>query len=326
MSITPLPPLDRTSGSFKTDVDTYFGSLIPQFGVEANELAAAMTAIAAGTAFAIPYTFSTTTTDSDPGAGMLRLNNATQNAATTMRFDLTGADGKNWTSVLDTFDDSTNDVKGQIRLVKVGDGAKWLAFNVTALSVPSGYRNLAVTNVGSSDTNPFVNGDSILLLFTRTGDKGDTGPVASVGNHEVVVHTGNGHGSTNTMIRRFTTAMVNVGTAITYADSAANGASFTINDTGLYAIHYSDEGPVDNLIGVSVNSSELTTGVAGITVASRPMLSTNVGNAGSTGRAVVSRTVMLSAGDVVRAHTGGSGGTTGTTNRNIFAIRKVGFV
>lgn len=36
--MTPIPALDRTSASFKTDVDTFFGSQIPTFVTEANAL------------------------------------------------------------------------------------------------------------------------------------------------------------------------------------------------------------------------------------------------------------------------------------------------
>lgn len=142
---------------------------------EMNAFQAALTSIAAGTAFSIPYTFSTTTTDSDPGAGFLRLDNATQNTATTIRADLVGADTSTWTGVLDTFDDSTSTVKGQILLVKLADATKWLAFNVTALASPTGYKNITVANVASSTASPFVNGDSIALQFTRTGDIGPAG-------------------------------------------------------------------------------------------------------------------------------------------------------
>jgi hypothetical protein len=176
MAITPLSPLDRTSATFRTDVDTFFASKLPTFVTEANQTAAAMSAAAAGTAFAIPYTFDSTTTDADPGAGKLRLSNATQNAATVIRVDTTGADGADWTGVLDQFDASSSTVKGQIRLVKLGDATKWLAFNVTARATPAGYRNITVTPVAGSSASPFANGDAVLLLFTRSGDVAIAGP------------------------------------------------------------------------------------------------------------------------------------------------------
>ncbi len=174
-TLTPPPtaPNPNDPKTFEANADAHLSWLALNVS-EMNAFQAALTAIAAGTAFAIPYTFSTTTTDSDPGPGFLQLDNATQNAATTIRADLLGSDGSTWTNVIDTFDDSTSTVKGQIMLVKLGDATKWLAFNVTALASPAGYKNIAVTNVASSSANPFIDTDLIALQFTRTGDKGDT--------------------------------------------------------------------------------------------------------------------------------------------------------
>ena len=47
MPVTPLPFLDRTSATFKTDTDTFFGSKLPQFSVEVNQVAGAADASAA---------------------------------------------------------------------------------------------------------------------------------------------------------------------------------------------------------------------------------------------------------------------------------------
>lgn len=128
-----------------------------------------------GGAITIPYTFDTTTTDSDPGNGKLRLDNATQSSSTKIYPDLVDNLGSTWTSVIDTFDDSTNTNKADIRLVKVGDATKWLTFTLTAWTTASGYRKLTVTNTGSSASSPFADGDSILLCWTRAGDAGTNG-------------------------------------------------------------------------------------------------------------------------------------------------------
>lgn len=147
--------------------------------------------------------------------------------------------------------------------------------------------------------------------------------VSGVGDHEIVVHTGNGYGSTNTKIRRFTTTMTSTGTAITYADSAANGGSFTINEAGLYSLHYSDQSTSSNVnAGVSLNSSQLTTAIKSINIADRTMVQTlDTANQPY----VVSRVVKLSANDVIRVHTEGAN-IDGTGNTTLFAIRKVGAV
>lgn len=150
-------------------------NMIPQI----NAALSGINSLAAGGAYALGYTFDTATADADPGAGKLRLDNAVQNTATTLRLDTT-VGGQDYTSVIDTFDDSTSAIKGTIRLVKMGDTSKWMLFNVTAMASPTGYRNLSVTCIGSSSASPFVNGDGVMLHFQRTGDQGAFGSGALV--------------------------------------------------------------------------------------------------------------------------------------------------
>lgn len=126
--------------------------------------------------------------------------------------------------------------------------------------------------------------------------------LSGVGNHAVSLVTGNGKGSTNTNIRRFTTTSVNVGTAITYADSATLGASFTINETGFYSVIYSDVGPSggNTSLGISVNSTQLSTSVDLISAPSRLVL----GFSSNGFQGYASGVFRFAAGDVVRPHLG----------------------
>lgn len=136
---------------------------------------------------------------------------------------------------------------------------------------------------------------------------------------EIWLYTANGYGSTNDKIRRWTTTGKNVGTAITYADSAANGASFTINEDGLYSISYVDQFVGSSALGISVNSNQLTTSIAGISAADVRFFShTSAANLGY----VCGGTLLLLAGDVVRCHTEGQG-SGGNTIAEIFRITKV---
>lgn len=75
----------------------------------------------------------------------------------------------------------------------------------------------------------------------------------------------NGFGATNTVIRRFSSVLLNSGSAITYTDSAAFGASFTINEDGFYAISYTDLFGAAARFGISKNATQLTTGIGSIT-------------------------------------------------------------
>lgn len=178
---TTAPARSQTQAVFDANVDARLAwdathnTEITTWQAEANALAASMNAVAAGGAMSIPYTFSTTTTDADPGAGILRLDNATQASATTIRADLAGSDATDYTGVLDTFNDSSSTITGQIRIVKATDITKWLMFNVTAVASPAGYRNITVANVDSSGADPFTDADALILFFTRTGDVGSAG-------------------------------------------------------------------------------------------------------------------------------------------------------
>lgn len=320
MPITPLPTPAPARTQTQTEFDAAYAAHIaalPTFVTEVNALAGELNATSGAGAIAIPYTFSTTTTDADPGNGILRLSSATQNASTVIRADLLGSDGKTYTGSLDIFDDSTNTIKGYIRLVHATNATKFLIFSVTSLASPTGYKNITVTNISSSAASPFANSDAIVLYFTRSGDA-EAGP----GDHTVVVHTGNGHGSTNNKIRRFTTAMTEVGTAITYADSATLGATFTINETGLYEVYYQDVLSSAQTFGISLNSAALTLGIAGIPIATKMGMQISATTAGSDQCSAVTRVLRLTATDVIRAHTDGA--LASTADKVFFSIRKVG--
>lgn len=137
----------------------------------------------------------------------------------------------------------------------------------------------------------------------------------------VHVYVGNGHGSTNTKIRRYSTTNLNVGSAITYADSSTLGATFTINAAGLYMCTITDvySGGIP-AIGVSVNSTTLTTSIKSMNYTEGLRVVTETGGTNVLGAASVA--LILSPGDVVRAHTSGTPDGTGATTG--FSIVKVG--
>ena len=124
----------------------------------------------------------------------------------------------------------------------------------------------------------------------------------------VRLNTANGYGSTNNKIRRFTNIVNNVGTDITYADSATLGGTFTINTTGVYSVSYSDQFTTAVTMGISIDSTQLTTGITSIAVS-------NILSAGATafgGYAQVTSAVFYAAAaSVIRAHT--DTGVTGST-------------
>jgi hypothetical protein len=216
----------------------------------------------------------------------------------------------------------------------IGSGAK--TFTVSASKSFVGGMFLVIADSAAPSTNWMLaqvtsySGTSLVVNSLYTGGSGTkTSWVisqcaylpASIGDHEVTVHTGNGMGSTNNKIRRFATTARSVGTAITYADSATDGASFTINEAGLYEIFYADEHTAGQYSGVTLNSAQLTTAILSTTVSTR--ISIGVTNGAGNAATPATRTVRLAAADVVRPHAATT--FTGTTaGLAIFSIRKVG--
>ena len=135
----------------------------------------------------------------------------------------------------------------------------------------------------------------------------------------VRLNTANGYGSANTMIRRFTNVVTNQGTDITYADSATLGASFTINNAGVYAVSYSDQFSVAAWLGVSVDSLQLSIAIQSITAAN--ILAATATFAGNV-TASCSFIGYIASGSVIRPHTNAQ--TTGSSANTVqFTITRV---
>jgi hypothetical protein len=123
----------------------------------------------------LKFTYSTTTTDADPGAGIFRFNNATFASITQIFIDNADANSVTVTTLLDSWDNSANATnKGTLRFQKVGDPTVFREFTITgAITDGTGYRKIPVTPSVSNGT--WTNGDSFVVLFTRTGDDGTDG-------------------------------------------------------------------------------------------------------------------------------------------------------
>lgn len=132
-------------------------------------------------------------------------------------------------------------------------------------------------------------------------------PGAFSADNAIIITNGNGHGSTNTMIRRFSNVQTNTAdTAMTLTQSATDGDSITINVTGLYAMTYTDRRTAAALteFGISNNSNLLTTSIAAVGNDSFRLISaSSSGGAGAYSNCSTTRFLVV--GDIVRAHTDG---------------------
>lgn len=123
------------------------------------------------------YTFDSSTTMADPGAGDVRLNNSTFASVTAIAVADNSANTGNpdvSASIL-AMDDSTSTAnRGTVTLRKSTAPENFAQFYISGASTDNtGWTQLAVTHLVSSGT--FVGGDTLVLSFARTGDKGENG-------------------------------------------------------------------------------------------------------------------------------------------------------
>ena len=199
-----------------------------------------------------------------------------------------------------------------------GDASGILNLNSNGTNVVA-VSSTGVAVTGTLSATGAVSGTTGTFTGAVSGTTGTfTGAVVTPLSY-VRLNTANGYGSTNTKIRRFTNIVNNVGTDITYADSATLGGTFTINTAGVYSVSYSDQFTAAATLGLSIDSTQLTTNIQSVTAVNVLSICTTTG--GNVAE-VASATFYAAAASVVRAHTDGvaAGVTSGGTQ---FPIARV---
>jgi hypothetical protein len=147
---------------------------------------------------------------------------------------------------------------------------------------------------------------------------------------QVRVCKGNGHGSSNTSTRRWTTVLENAGSDILYRDDAALGASFTILTSGIYTITATDTNENgDSTWGIVANgygaesrmNGTNTTDISGNLTTPSGVLSSSAGSGGYF--YTCSWAGYLTAGTIVYLITDGAANYN-TANTSRFSIARVG--
>lgn len=156
----------------------------------------------------LPYTFSTTTSDADPGAGVIRLNNGTLGSVSEIYIDdSTAASGNpDVSAFLLTWDDSTQTSdRGQVTITKKSAQQNFATYKISGASTDaSGYVKLAVTHVVSNGS--FSNSDAVLVSFVRTGNAGSLADPMTTRGDMIVRDSSNATarlaiGSANTVLK-----------------------------------------------------------------------------------------------------------------------------
>ena len=121
------------------------------------------------------YTFDTSTADSDPGTGKIRLSNSTQTSAAEAYIDITDDDGNSIQSFLLSIKAVTSAIKGHMRIASRTDSTQFLLYPIDDLTDNTGWWTLDLDTISSSGGSAFINNQDILISFTTVGDRGDTG-------------------------------------------------------------------------------------------------------------------------------------------------------
>lgn len=129
---------------------------------------------------ALRLNFSNNVTDSDPGAGVVKLNHLAPQSATQVFVDALDVNGASIAAWLDALDDSsTLTNRGALTLMQVDAPATFAVYLVTGAVVDGGgYRKIPVTSLVRNGN--FGDGKEVALSFARSGDKGAAASAADV--------------------------------------------------------------------------------------------------------------------------------------------------
>lgn len=116
-------------------------------------------------------TFDSATTEADPGAGEFRLNHATLSSVTEIYIDDADAGATDIIDLVAAFDDAGNPVKGFLEIRRSSAPTNWVLYRINSLTDEAGYTQLNVAYVDHAGTITGL----CEMLFSRAGDKGDTG-------------------------------------------------------------------------------------------------------------------------------------------------------
>lgn len=238
-TITELTDLNRMPNASQDQAVfdanwAYVLERLPERARQENLLLASLNSIAAGRAYAMPYSFNSNTADADPGWGVLRLSSATQNASTALRIDTNDSVGIDWSALFNSIGSGSSSVKGSVRIVKMTEPSKFLVFDITAVNALTGYFNLTLVHRVGTAASPFAGGDALMLFFDRNGDKGDTGvmgiyPAAKFSDRKTA-GTSAGDSIAGTQTRTLNTAEYN-----TIAGASMSGNQITL-PAGTYEV------------------------------------------------------------------------------------------
>ena len=145
---------------------------------------------ASGTNSQLAMTWSSSTSDADPGAGKIAFNHATLSSVSILYVDDADDASADITSYVQSWDDVSNaEARGIVTVTKEGTPSTYATFKVSgAVTDASGYTKVPVTHVVSSGS--FSNTDGVGVHFSYSGADGAGTSLSGSTNNTVATVTG----------------------------------------------------------------------------------------------------------------------------------------
>ena len=126
----------------------------------------------------LDYAWDDDTSDSDPGVGDIRVNNAAWGAATYAFISKTGRNGEDLAAVIATLCSADNPHRAHLRVFPVANRAVYLEAEILSAPIDGGdYWKLALSGVVASGDMPAAS-DVLCLDITRSGEGSSAGATA----------------------------------------------------------------------------------------------------------------------------------------------------
>ena len=119
------------------------------------------------------FTYSTTTSDADPGSGYVRFNNGTLASATIAYIDDADAFANDVTAWVQSFDDVSGNStsRGRIRMYKANNIGIFAVYKINAaITDASGYTKVPLTYIAGAGA--FADDDEVFISFVAPGEDG----------------------------------------------------------------------------------------------------------------------------------------------------------
>lgn len=138
----------------------------------------------------LAFYFSTSTVAADPTTGRIRLDQATQDTATTIRVSETNAKLDDIVPWLDVMAGGATAPLGVVTLFDAINPARFIRFDLNTMTDQGTYWDLGVAVVESSHDNPFVDDGAVVLAFipgvASTGATVPPGSLSPIGGNTVI--------------------------------------------------------------------------------------------------------------------------------------------